>query len=1276
MSSPNKYQNSPSKNTRSANKRQNLPNDSTAALSKVHVVQSDNSMNLVQSDNHHKILISSSSNLDKINVESKNSNSIPMDVDQNSGTAKTAKRTRNLEITNNEEKSKKSKQKMNEDPESKQKLNEDPAKPSEVPTQSDIAQLIVKKTKYNRWVNVFNCYPGANIRPVHPHGVESMKHSLTQGYIPALPIIVTENESSQQVANTAASSAIDTALLQANTIDKSQIDTGTIYSVIEGMHRVRAWQELCKDNTKPHPFMYALVLHDLTRLEQILIASHCNNASECIVKSTTLDKFSLLDAICENLTEKEKKKLNATTVWKRIVEEFGNEDATPFGAFNTFRTLYSTYENLKDKKLREFLQADFDKYPNMPTFSLNFLQHNFFKKKESTIESKMLFLRKFEYIANQKREVRKKSKAVDETPIRFTHSELDTASIALPLALEQWNLVEKEISKRTKSAKQKHATLSARQTKQKNEIEENLLVKGEFDSILQDKKNDSKRILKKIQEVLDADFTLEPPKSTSPVECENEDDGVMVDDGSIDTEPSSSQSSASSSAKSTSSAAESIKNFESTSQASANTNTNSQQSLNESMNKLQVDSKQQSSNAILEQEKLEQEKKFIEENTAKFTERFKVENSDCIAWMKDESNKKNFKGSIQLILTDPPFNILKDEKTKLQRQDDYINENNMKEFVTESYHYLSDDGTAIIYCHFLQVALWWNLFDDDKRWVVERNPVYVALGPNQLQKTKRTYNLQNVVYMAVIAHKSREYYRELDSKSPATVDSLREKFKYPSWCNLLPGVSKPTNYLRFPVDSNNNNGDIKDSSCENELDSPIEIDEDENVAMEIDSENSNPNPKQKQVKPPAVRVQEKSSDFWRIFIKAYTKPDSWILDPYAGTMSLGLDCIKYGRKYIGIEVDTKCYKLAVERLFSTYMEAQRASIIEQQSQSNSKKKKSAGSSNNIPFTCKDCLLTEEIKAGTKRLGSSGLESEVCSEDCLKGILLKREIVKELSALHPEIPRSSNSFLLYNSPPYATVKIVETHPVFKDLNLKAKDMYINPPKSFTREQLNALWQAEQQHCGNKLQVADDDVHRYGCQSLIEAAKGSYMGVVYGSFVSRVDEMNILKQHEKFNQEHKNDNDFYETEKTAKFMVSELEYGGDTNLAALKMHDYCQQGQINSSMDAHTKKNNKTRENACWIRHPSTNNSQFIAWFKKEGFAPSACSLCKLTKPITPNEFLYIKYPYYHSKTGEHIMTAAQFKESTDELGLNASDDDDVNDEDYMDTRNSSTSNAIA
>jgi DNA modification methylase len=1253
MSSPNKSQNSPSRNTRSASKRQHPPpNDSTAKSaeeSNVHVVQSNNSMNLVLSDNHHNNSISSSSNID--NLESKDSNSIPMDLDNK--TTRTSKRSHNSEDTTTDNTKSNKKSKQNQE------------------AKIDIAQLIVKKTKYTRWVNVLNCYPGANIREVHPHGVESMKHSLKQGYIPTLPILVTENESSQQVANTAASSAIDTALLQANTTDKSQIDTGTIYSVIEGMHRVRAWQELCKDNIKPHPFMYATVLHDLTRLEQILIASHCNNASECIVKSTTLDKFTLLDAICENLTEKEKKKLTAPIVWSRIIEEFGNEAASPFGQWNTFRTLYFCYESLKDKKLREFLQADFDKYPNMPTFSLNFLQHNFFKKKESTVEIKMLFLRRFEHIANQKREVRKKSKAVDETPIRFTHPELDTASIALPLALEQWNLVEKEISKRTKSAKQKHATLSARQTKQKNEIEENLLVKGEFDSILLNKKNDSKRILTKIQEVLDADFTLEPPKSASPVECENEDDGVMVDDGSIDTEPSSSQSSASSSGKSTSSAGESIKNFESTSQASANTNTNSQQSLNESMNKLQV----QVNIAILEQEKLEQEKKFIEENTGKFAQRFKVENGDCIAWMKDESNKKNFKGSIQLILTDPPFNILKDEKTKL-RPDDYINENNMKEFVTESYHYLSDDGTAIIYCHFLQVAMWWNLFEVDKRWVLERNPVYVALGPNQLQKTKRTYNLQNVVYMAVIAHKSREYYRELDSKSPATVDSLREKFKYPSWCNLLPGVSKPTNYLRFPVDSNNNNGDIKDNSCENDLDSPIEIDEDEIIAMEIDSENNNPNPKQKQVKPPPVRIQEKSSDFWRIFIKAYTKPDSWILDPYAGTMSLGLDCIKYGRKYIGIEVDTNCYKLAVERLFSTYMEAQRASIIEQQSQSNSNKKKSPGSSNNIPFTCKDCLLTEEIKAGTKRLGSNDLESEVCSEDCLKGILLKREIVKELSALHPEIPRSSNSFLLYNSPPYATVRIVETHPVFKDLNLKAKDMYINPPKSFTREQLNALWQAEQQHCGNKLQVADDDVHRYGCQSLIEAAKGSYMGVVYGSFVSRVDEMNILKQHEKFNQEHKHDNDFYETEKTAKFMVSELEYGGDTNLAALKMHDYCQQGQINSSMDAYTKKNNKDRENACWIRHPSTNNSQFIAWFKKEGFAPAACSLCKLTKPITPTEFLYIKYPYYHSKTGEHIMTAAQFKESTDELGLNASDDDDLNDEDYMDTRNSSTSNAIA
>ena len=49
-------------------------------------------------------------------------------------------------------------------------------------------------------------------------------------------------------------------------------------------------------------------------------------------------------------------------------------------------------------------------------------------------------------------------------------------------------------------------------------------------------------------------------------------------------------------------------------------------------------------------------------------------------------------------------------------------------------------------------------------------------------------------------------------------------------------------------------------------------------------------------------------------IEDYTRPGDLVVDPYAGTATVGQACIETGRRYIGSEVDSRTYALGVKRL--------------------------------------------------------------------------------------------------------------------------------------------------------------------------------------------------------------------------------------------------------------------------------------------------------------------------------------------------------------------------
>ena len=53
-------------------------------------------------------------------------------------------------------------------------------------------------------------------------------------------------------------------------------------------------------------------------------------------------------------------------------------------------------------------------------------------------------------------------------------------------------------------------------------------------------------------------------------------------------------------------------------------------------------------------------------------------------------------------------------------------------------------------------------------------------------------------------------------------------------------------------------------------------------------------------------------------ITRYTEPDTTILDPFMGSGTTGVACVKLGRKFIGIEIEPKYFEIACRRIQAAY----------------------------------------------------------------------------------------------------------------------------------------------------------------------------------------------------------------------------------------------------------------------------------------------------------------------------------------------------------------------
>lgn len=62
-------------------------------------------------------------------------------------------------------------------------------------------------------------------------------------------------------------------------------------------------------------------------------------------------------------------------------------------------------------------------------------------------------------------------------------------------------------------------------------------------------------------------------------------------------------------------------------------------------------------------------------------------------------------------------------------------------------------------------------------------------------------------------------------------------------------------------------------------------------------------------------------------VQRYTADSETILDPFMGSGTTGVACVKLGRKFIGIEIDPKYFDIACKRIRDAY--AQPDMFVEQ-----------------------------------------------------------------------------------------------------------------------------------------------------------------------------------------------------------------------------------------------------------------------------------------------------------------------------------------------------------
>ena len=270
-----------------------------------------------------------------------------------------------------------------------------------------------------------------------------------------------------------------------------------------------------------------------------------------------------------------------------------------------------------------------------------------------------------------------------------------------------------------------------------------------------------------------------------------------------------------------------------------------------------------------------------------FNQNVTVVQADVFRWFNTIKTSKKYEGQVNLILTDPPYNILKDRRNgRSLDANDFISDQNMQDFCEMCRYLLHERGTGLIYCHENQIVKW-KTFLSNANLQVEAHSVSVVLDPAFVPRNKRSSSLVNVIQHVILFHKSKDYYRLNDLKGNA-------QGELPYWTNCILGAkSVRWSYLR-PISSQEYQDQLWKEPARFILfpelgdDRPVLNVEAPKDAVDQDDEDEEENEAKSDAASAAankkLRVQEKSDDYYRRFITTYSEPNDLVFDGFAGKL--------------------------------------------------------------------------------------------------------------------------------------------------------------------------------------------------------------------------------------------------------------------------------------------------------------------------------------------------------------------------------------------------------
>lgn len=236
--------------------------------------------------------------------------------------------------------------------------------------------------------------------------------------------------------------------------------------------------------------------------------------------------------------------------------------------------------------------------------------------------------------------------------------------------------------------------------------------------------------------------------------------------------------------------------------------------------------------------------------------------------------------SVQLLLTDPPFNHRR-ESGRSNSDHDFIDEDAMGKAVNAAGMWVAQGGHIVKFCSPLQFSSWYEQYNamPDKPFNIDPHPILALNAPGHYfgRVHKMTTALFPVTSWALHATKkglsNEESFSLVDYRNHSFVGS-----GHPAWTNAITGVTRlqPGEYLRSKAGT--------------------------------------------ETKSFRMRPEQKSQALLLELISRFSKPGALVMDMFAGTFSTAIACLSLPnhRKFVGCEIRDDVFLEARDRVIEQF----------------------------------------------------------------------------------------------------------------------------------------------------------------------------------------------------------------------------------------------------------------------------------------------------------------------------------------------------------------------